>query len=82
MKKEKDAMDWEEDPNPFHLRTLTNFTQYEQAQQEERATISTDLDIKMEGLAKKARKNLPKRTYNVYTSDQKVLFLYYLNQAV
>jgi hypothetical protein len=79
MKKEKDAMDWEEDPNPFHL---THFTQYEQAQQEERATISRDIDIKMEGLAKKARKNLPKRTYNVYTIDQKVIFLYYLNQAV
>lgn len=76
--KGNDAMDWEEDVNPYHLETLTNLRKYCEAQELEQASMATDLDTRMQDIAalEKAAVRLS-GCYNDYSSEKKLLFVCY-----
>ena len=75
------AMEWVEDVDPFHLETLTTFRKYKQAQPFEQERMRDELDETMNEVSLRAKEKTSedgKIGYNVYSSDQKALFLYYL----
>lgn len=73
-----DAMEWEEDVNPFHLETLTNIRRYCIAQEPLQASMATDLDARMQDVAALAKMVTKQSShYRNYSSEQKLLFVYY-----
>ncbi|KAL4213883.1 hypothetical protein AB4K20DRAFT_1386254 [Rhizopus microsporus] len=74
-------MEWVEDVDPFHLETLTTFQKYKQAQPSEQERMRDELDETMNEVSLRTKEKTSKddkEGYNVYSADQKVLFLYYL----
>ncbi|KAI7904674.1 uncharacterized protein BX663DRAFT_484778 [Cokeromyces recurvatus] len=72
-----DAMECEEEINPFHLKTLTRLRLYcEKQNTEQKDTEMEALDAEMEEIATNVKINRS-RSYNNYTNDQKLLFVYY-----
>lgn len=76
--KGNDAMDWEEEADPFHLETLTTMRKYIYAQ-EQISTLNEDLDAKMEEIAviEEIKGKNKTHSYNEYSNEQKLLFAYY-----
>lgn len=80
-----EAMDWEEGGDPFNIETLMTLTQY----QKTRIMYDLDpadprLDTLMEDVEKNAAAKCKEsaRKYNVYSNDQKSLFLYCLRMKL
>lgn len=76
-----DAMEWVEEVDPFHLETLTTLRKYKQAQPSEQEEMRGELDETMIEVGLRAKEKTfgdSKKGYNIYSPDQKVLFLYYL----
>ncbi|KAG0906821.1 hypothetical protein G6F57_010311 [Rhizopus arrhizus] len=74
-------MEWIEEVDPFHLETLTTLQKYQQAQPTEQERMRGDLDETMNEVALRTKEEGSKKSrksYKVYSADQKVLFLYYL----
>lgn len=77
----KDAMEWVEEVDPFHLETLTTLRKYQQAQSSEQEWMRGELDETMNEVALRTKEEGNKKSgksYKIYSPDQKVLFLYYL----
>lgn len=73
----RDAMECEEEINPFHLKTLTRLRLYcEKQNTEQKDTEMEALNAEMEEIATNVKINSG-RSYNNYTNDQKLLFVYY-----
>ncbi|KAI9258512.1 hypothetical protein BY458DRAFT_440921, partial [Sporodiniella umbellata] len=72
-----DAMECEEEINPFHLKTLTRLRLCcEKQNTEQKDTEMEALDAEMKEIATNVNINRG-RSYNNYTNDQKLLFVYY-----
>lgn len=70
-------MECEEEINPFHLKILTRLRLYcEKQNAEQKDTEMEALDAEMEEIATNVKINSG-RSYNNYTNDQKLLFVYY-----
>lgn len=79
--KDNDAMKWVEEVDPFHLETLMILQMYQQAQLSEQEQMRGELDETTNEVTLRAKeKNTEdgKKGNNVYSPDQKDLFLYYL----
>lgn len=73
-------MDWdEEDDNPYKTETLTSLKQWRARQliYQPGNNNPENVDIVMEGLESNITRS--RKTYNIYTDEQKALFLYLLN---
>ncbi|KAG1444503.1 hypothetical protein G6F46_012589 [Rhizopus delemar] len=70
-----------EDIDPLHLEALTTFRKYKQAQPSEQERMRDELDETMNEVSLRTKEKTSedgKKGHNVYSPDQKVLFLYYL----
>ncbi|KAI8642306.1 hypothetical protein BD408DRAFT_387596, partial [Parasitella parasitica] len=74
----KEAMDWEEDVDPYNLENLTNLTQYKEHQPVELDSNDPALDKRMEDIQTKVSTGNTAVKYKTYSVDQKTLFLYYI----
>ncbi|KAI9480264.1 MAG: hypothetical protein EXX96DRAFT_480208, partial [Benjaminiella poitrasii] len=67
--------------SPYSLETLTTFQKYKQAQPSEQERMRDELNETMNKMSLRTKEKTSKddkKGYNVYSADQKVLFLYYL----
>lgn len=81
----KDAMEWVEEVDPFHLETLTALRKYQQVQPSEQEWMRGELDETMNEVALRTKEEGNKKSgksYKIYSLDQKVLFLYYFVSEV
>lgn len=74
----QEAMDWEEDTDPYNLQNLTNLTKYKEQQPVELDQNDPELDSRMEEIQSKLSQENSLRQYESYSVDQKTLFIYYL----
>jgi hypothetical protein len=75
-----EVMDWdEEDDNPYKTETLTSLGQWRARQSIFEPTIDdpVKVDVVMEELEQEIARS--KKIYNIYTDEQKALFLYLIN---
>jgi len=71
----RDAMDWEEEVDPYHLETLTRLRLYCEKQGSEQKSTDEGLDVEMEEIALKTKQQI--KPYKSYSNEQKLLFVYY-----
>ncbi|KAG2190476.1 hypothetical protein INT47_003004, partial [Mucor saturninus] len=74
----EEAMDWEEDVDPYNLQNLTNLTRYKEHQPIELDPNDPALEKLMGDVQTRVSSENSKLKYNTYSVDQKTLFLYYL----
>lgn len=74
----EEAMDWEEDVDPYNLQNLTNLTRYKERQPIELDPNDPALEKLMGDVQTRVSSENSKLKYNTYSVDQKTLFLYYL----
>lgn len=75
-----ETMNWdEEDDNPYRTETLTSLKQWRARQSIFEPTIGNreKVDIIMAGLKHNIARS--RKIYNIYTDEQKALFLYLIN---
>lgn len=74
-----EAMDWEENVNPFNTEKLSNFTQYSGNQPPDFDMSDPELTERMEDIERDIlRTNKDGNKYADYSDSQKTLFVYYL----
>ncbi|KAG1465953.1 hypothetical protein G6F56_004784 [Rhizopus delemar] len=68
-------MDYDTESQNFHLKTLTRFRLYCDAQEKQQINGNIEIDSVMEEIEEKFKKQ--NKHYNQYSNEQKLLFVYY-----
>lgn len=75
----REAMDWEEEVNPYNTETVSNFTQYSGKQPLDLDMTDPKLSDRLDQLERTINTGItPKKKYADYSDNQKTLFIYYL----
>ncbi|CAO3677152.1 unnamed protein product [Rhizopus microsporus] len=76
-----EAMDYEEETDPYNVTSLLTASQYRIHQGHFPAKVTEELDVQMEEVSEELSKDVATgRKYNVYSDQQKAVF-YYFNRV-